>query len=69
MYPNLEIEMLRKKITNKALARIIGVSDKTIQNKMHGETEFTLPEAMTIMELFPEFNLTYLFEKSDKVVA
>ena len=63
MYPNLEVEMLRKKITNKALARIIGVSDKTIQNKMHGETEFTLPEAMTIMELFPEFNLFYLFEK------
>jgi plasmid maintenance system antidote protein VapI len=63
MYPNLEVEMLRKKITNKALARIIGVSDKTIQNKMHGETEFTLPEAMAIMELFPEFNLSYLFEK------
>jgi plasmid maintenance system antidote protein VapI len=63
MYPNLEMEMMRKSITHKALARIIGVSDKTMQNKMHGETAFTLPEALAILELFPEFKLSYLFEK------
>ena len=62
MYPNLEQEMKKKRLTNKMMAAIIGVNEKTMYNKLHGETDFTLPEALTIWELFPEYNLPYLFE-------
>lgn len=67
MYPNLEMAMSRKRITHKTMAAALGVADKTFQNKMQGRTDFTLPEAIQIMEMFPEFNLSYLFEKEESV--
>jgi DNA-binding XRE family transcriptional regulator len=65
MYQNLEQAMNRKHITHKMLAAILGVSSKTLQNKMQGRTDFTLPEVQTILELFPQYKLSYLFEKSE----
>lgn len=66
MYPNLEQAMNRKHITHKMLAAILGVSSKTLQNKMQGRTDFTLPEAQTILELFPQYKLSYLFERNEE---
>ncbi len=61
---NLRAAMLLKKISTAALAALIGVTEKTANNKLNGETEFTLKEALAIKEnLFPEYDLGYLFAR------
>lgn len=69
MYPNLETEMMRKRITAKTMAALIGCNEKSFYNKMTGRTDFTLPEAQAILEAFPEFKLSYLFERRENAVA
>lgn len=65
MYPNLNKELDRKGITNKAVAAVLGCSEKTVWNKKNGESEFTLDEALNINDnLLPEFSLRYLFQKA-----
>lgn len=57
-------EALRKRnISNKAYAEFLGVSEKTVQNKINGKTEFTLSEVTKTMKIiFPEYAMEYLFE-------
>lgn len=64
---NLRTVMAIKRISTAALAAVIGVTEKTANNKLNGETEFTLYEALTIKrELFPEYDLVYLFERDEE---
>lgn len=64
MFPNLSAELKRKGITYKAVAALIGCTEKSVQNKISGATEFTLSEVLAINEnLFPEYELRYLFRK------
>ncbi len=68
MFTNLREALARKNITLKAYAAVLGVSEKTIQNKMNGTTLFTLPEIWTTcFDLLPEYSWAYLFtvERSD----
>ncbi len=59
---NLKIALDGKRITVKAYAAVLGVSEKTVWNKINEETDFTFPEAQkTKKELFPEYDLEYLF--------
>lgn len=61
MYVNMISELRRKNIANKAVAELIGTSEKTVVNKLNGTSDFTIQEAMTINEnLLPEFKLSYL---------
>lgn len=46
MYKNLAKILADKKITMKAYAEFLNVSEKTVQNKIYGRTEFTLGEAI-----------------------
>lgn len=65
MYHNLVHELKKKNITNKVVAELIGISEKTFYNKVSGATEFTLTEAMSINDnLLPEFKLGYLFTRT-----
>ena len=65
MFENLIVELKKKGITFKAVANLIGCSEKTFQNKVYGVTEFTLSEVLSINEnLLPEFTLQYLFRKA-----
>ena len=65
MFKNLKEELDRKGITIRAVASLLNCSEKTIQNKLNGETEFTLSEVLLIGDnLFPEFRLHYLFKRS-----
>lgn len=66
MYPNLEAELKRKNISTRMLEMMLGLSNKSIHNKLSGSTEFTLPEVMILMELLPEFKLSYLFAKKEE---
>lgn len=61
MYKNMIKELSNKNITNKAVAELIGTTEKTVYNKLNGKTEFTISEAMTInTNLLPEFTLAYI---------
>lgn len=66
MYKNLLEILNKKKITMKAYAEFLGVSEKTVQNKIYGRTEFTLSEATkTCSIIAPEYKLDFVFEKAE----
>lgn len=66
MFENLKYELRRKQITNKAVAELLGCTEKTLGNKLSGSTEFTLSEILLISEnLLPEFELRYLFKQKE----
>lgn len=63
MFHNLKNALSQKKISIKAYSEFLGVSEKTIQNKMNGTTVFTYPEfKKTCSFLLPEYNADYLFD-------
>jgi len=64
MYKNMRALMAAKGITVDAMARLLGVTAGTVQNKLSGKSEFTFGEAELIMEtLFPEYNYKYVFRR------
>lgn len=64
MFENLRSELDKKHITMVSVAKVIGCTDKSLQNKLKGRTEFTLSEIFKInTELLPEFDLKYLFSR------
>ena len=63
MLENLMKAMNNKHISTLALAAVIGTTEKTAYNKINGLTDFTLPEAIAVKtELFPEYDMFYLFQ-------
>ena len=57
--------MSQKGITVEAMAKLLGVTANTVQNKLGGKSEFTFGEAEMIMEtMFPEYNYKYVFRRT-----
>lgn len=70
MYKNLLKILSEKKITMKAYAEFLEISEKTVQNKVYGRTEFTLREATrTCSFICPEYKMDYVFEREENVVV
>lgn len=67
MYKNLVEILKRKGITNKAYANYLGITEKTVWNKLQGKTEFTLGEALKTCALMPEYKMDYVFAMEEKV--
>ncbi len=67
MFPNLEAEIARNKLTNAMCAAVCNISEKSFSNKRTGKTEFVLPEMVALQgKLFPKCTLEYLFaQESD----
>lgn len=72
MMANLIAELIKigipyKDIT-KNIAKVLGITEKTVRNKLNGLTEWTLQEAITINEHFFEGkqDIEKLFEKITK---
>lgn len=66
MFCNLEKLLISKGITKKSYAEFLGVSEKTIQNKINEVTEFTFTEVeKTNRILFPEYQWGYLFAREN----
>lgn len=66
MFANLREALDQKNITLKAYAAVLGVTEKTIQNKLNCLTPFTLPEVWTTcFDLLPEYSWSYLFTPSN----
>lgn len=67
MYRNLLRMLSDRRITMRAYAEFLGVSEKTVQNKVYGRTDFTLGEAIkTCSVICPEYKLDYIFQKADE---
>lgn len=67
MYPNLEAEMARKKITRNALAKELDVTPTTMGKKLNGETVLSLPDCIKIKNyLGVSMDLEYLFAEQDE---
>jgi len=67
MYENLRHILNKEKITIKELAEFLGVTEKTMHNKLNGKTPFTYPETQKVRKfLLPQYNPDYLFATSDK---
>lgn len=70
MTNNLIAELVRAgmqpRTVAKSIAQTIGVSEKTARNKINGITEWTLPEAIKINEVYFSGgqSVEYLFEKT-----
>lgn len=62
MFDNLRDELIKKPLTMKSYAEFLGVSEKTLQNKINGVTDFTLSEVeKTCKFLFPKIRVETLF--------
>ena len=63
MFPNLEAEMARRKITQAKLAEILEVTPTTLSFKLSGKSTLSLKECVKIKNtVFPDKTLDYLFE-------
>ena len=66
MYSFLRGEMYRAGITITALASQIGISEKSMRNKINGETEFTWPEALAVRRIVsPKKTMEELFASDE----
>ncbi len=64
MFDNLRIALHQKGISVKQYAEILGIGEKTVQNKLTGRTDFTYPEFRKTCTLLFEYNADYLFAES-----
>lgn len=62
MFPNLEAEMARKKMTQAKLADILKITPTTLSFKLNGKSTLSLKECIEIKrKAFPDKTLDYLF--------
>ena len=67
MSENLKKALANKQISMTAYSQFLGVSRKTLQNKMNGITDFSREEVeKTCTYLFPEYKVWYLFGTIEK---
>lgn len=65
MFKNLRQALTDKCITMKSYAEFLGVTEKTLQNKMNGITEFTYDEVeRTSKFLLPQYKIGWLFART-----
>lgn len=70
MYSNLHNALKIKGISIKKYAEFLNVTEKTVQNKISGLTEFTLSEVnKTLDYIFPEYTLNYLFKNDEPLIG
>ena len=66
MFPNLEAEMARSKITQTTLADMLGITPTTLSFKLNGKSTLSLKECVEIKKkAFPDKTLDYLFQTDD----
>ena len=63
MFPNLKAEMARNDVSVLQIAKALGVTRKTFENKMNGVSQFKVTEMWKIQGMFPDCSLAYLFEQ------
>jgi hypothetical protein len=68
MYYRLKFEIGRRGYTIEKFALMLGISEKSLRNKINGATEFTWSEVLAIRDLIdPNMLLEELFIKENKI--
>ncbi len=65
MYPNIELEMFKQKISTRQLADACGISESAMRNKIKGRNDFKMGEARHVMDLLHS-SCEYLFAREDE---
>lgn len=67
IYPTLIGEIAKRGIKKNAIARQLGISERTLYNKLYGIAEFTWPEVLSINScFFPDYDLASLFARAEQ---
>lgn len=62
MFPNLEAEMARRKISRQQLAKVLECTPTTLSLKLNGKSIITLDECITIRDYIDKgLSIDYLF--------
>lgn len=68
MYSFLRGEMIKANITITSLAQKIGVTEKTMRNKINGDTDFTWTEALKVRDIVnPSLKMEKLFQTDEPI--
>lgn len=63
----LEYRMKQENVSRADIQELLGVSEKTVRNKISGETDFTWEEARKVRNsFFPKDDFNELFEQTDR---
>lgn len=62
MYVNLVYAMKKHKLSQKAVASKLGISQKSFTNKIYGVTDWTLGQFKQLCAIFPEEDPQKLME-------
>lgn len=63
MYPNLDIEMEKRNLHYRDLAKEVGISESAMYRRMKGVTKWSLHEAIRISWMMNGVDINKLFEK------
>lgn len=63
-YPLLEAELAKRGIAKKDIAQKLGITSRTFSNKIAGDVDFWLQEALAIHSVFPDIPVDELFSHS-----
>lgn len=61
MYKNLKDVLYQERISLKQYGDILGVTEKTVANKLKGITDYTYPEFLKTCALLSKYRADYLF--------
>ena len=68
MYRFLKAEMVKADINVRMLSERIGISEKSIRNKINGNTDFTLQEALRVRDIVnPSLEMEKLFQADEPI--
>lgn len=67
MRTNLILEMTKRGVKIDAISSLIGVHRNSVHNKIYGIHDFTLTEALSILDtFFPDCDIRELFANDEK---
>lgn len=69
-YPVLVGEMAKKKVTGESISKLLGIHRNSVYNKLHGESSFTIEEALSIQnKFFPDWDINNLFQTEKRLTC
>lgn len=67
VYPVLETKIFQRGIKQKAIAKALGISTRSLYNKLKGLVPFTWPEVCILQrDFFPDVSKEHLFDKTNE---
>lgn len=69
MFKNLSAVLKAENITHEEYGLILGISEKSVDNKIAGKTDFTYTEFKKTTLLLRKYNAEFLFQEEEKTQA